>query len=307
MNQDFYNVLGLGEEADANAIKKAYRKLARELHPDRNPDDPESEERFKEVQHAYGILSDAKKRRQYDRQRRFGAMPGDPFQSGRGGQYYQRPDGTFVRMDQGGMASDGGFTDIFDRFFGGTAGMGGDQRQAQHQQQRRPTEAYDRKRTVRISFERMLRGGQISFTLDGEKIQLPFPKGVKEGHRIRIKGKGRPMPNGSKGNLYVTIRINEHTRFWREESNLHTRIEVPVFDAILGAGFQLKTPGNKVLKLTIPAGTQPGDKLRVRGHGVELQKKTGDLIVHIDVQIPDGLSDQQKDLIKRARDAGIRE
>ena len=149
MSEDYYKVLGVDEKADAQTVKKAYRKLARELHPDKNPDDPKAEGKFKEVQQAYEVLSDEKKRRDYDRRRRYGAA-GDPFQTRAGGGYGRSPGGTYTRMDQGFEQSDG-MNDIFERFFGGAAGQGpgGGQRPTS----RAPSsEAYDRKRTVRISF-----------------------------------------------------------------------------------------------------------------------------------------------------------
>ncbi len=318
MAADYYKTLGVTEKTEPDAIKKAYRKLARELHPDRNPDDPSAEERFKEVQSAYETLSDPKKRRQYDRMRKFGGPGGpggSPFSTRTGGQYYQNPDGTYVRMDPGGFDVGGGFGDIFERFFGGAAqggGPGGPQAGSpggsrsgpqQRDPRRKENTAYDRKRTVRISFSRMLKGGKLSFSLDGEKVSIPFPKGVKDGHKIRIREKGRPKPDGSVGNLYVTIRVEDHERFYREELSIHTGLEVSVFDALLGSALHIKTPHGKQLKLTVPEGSQPGDKLRIRGHGVETESKKGDLIVHLDIRIPESLSKEQKELIQQAKDA----
>ena len=307
MNQDLYKILGVAEKADATAIKKAYRKLARELHPDKNQEDPKAEEKFKEVQQAYEILSDDKKRRQYDRMKRYGGGPGSPFQSRRGGNFYRSDDGTYVRSDGMGGGSDPGFSDIFEQFFGGAAGMGGrpstGRPQSAGSQRQRSTEAYDRKRTVRITMSRMLRGGNISFTLDGDKIKIPFPKGVKDGHKVRVKSKGRLMPNGQHGHLYVTIRIDEQPDLWREGSTLHKKAEISVFDALLGAALTIKTPLDRSLKLNIPAGSQHGAKLRIRGHGVETDERTGDLIVHLHLEVPQNLSDEQKELLQQARDS----
>lgn len=310
MSQDFYKTLGVDEKADATAIKKAYRKLARELHPDRNPNDASAEERFKEVQQAYETLSDPTKRKQYDRMKRFGGMggmgAGSPFETRSGFRYRQNPDGTYVRMDPGFDAGPG-FSDLFERFFGGAAGQGpgGSPRGATGGPTRtQDPKAYDRNRTIRISFERMLKGGKVSFSLDGDKISIPFPKGVKDGHKVRVRGKGRPMPDGGRGNLYVTLRVDEDDRFTRDGTAIHTHLSVSVFDAMLGAATQVLSPHGKRLKLTIPEGSQPGDRLRIKGHGVETEKDKGDLIVHLDVFLPEKLTDEQKDLIAQVRDAG---
>lgn len=314
MPKDFYHILGVDDKADASAIKKAYRKLARELHPDRNPDDATAEERFKEVQHAYETLSDPAKRKQYDRMKRFGGpgggmggmgggMGGSPFESRSGFRYRQNPDGTFVRMDPGHDAAPG-FSDLFERFFSGSA-AGQSQRSASGGSPRsRDPKAYDRNRTVRISFERMLKGGKVSFSLDDEKISIPFPKGVKDGHKVRVRGKGRPMPDGGRGNLYVTLRIDADDRFTRDGQAIHTHLSVSVFDALLGASTQIESPHGKRLKLTIPEGSQPGDRLRIKGYGVQTDSAKGDLIVHLDVVLPESLTDEQKTLIEQAREAG---
>lgn len=321
MPEDFYKLLGVPENADAQAIKKAYRKLARELHPDKNPDDPTAEGRFKEVQNAYDVISDDEKRRQYDRMRRFGG-PGEANRTRGGGNFRRSPDGTYVRMDPGGSSGSGfdpgdGFNDIFERFFGGTQGPqgapGGQRAQggsgsppsgsASSGAQTSHSDAYDRKRTVRISFERMLQGGQISFKLDDDHIKIPFPKGVKDGHKLRLRQKGRQLPNGTKGDLYVTIQVEDDPSFWREDLAIHTRIVVSAFDAMLGTSINLKTPFQTTLKLTVPAGSQPESKLRVRGHGVEMESGKGDLIVHLDVRIPDSLTDEQRELILQAKEA----
>jgi len=304
MAADYYKTLGVSEKDDPNVLKKAYRKLARELHPDRNPDDPTAEDRFKEVQAAYETLSDPKKRAQYDRMKRFGGA-GGPFNTRTGGQYRQNPDGTYVRMDPGGFDAGNGFGDIFERFFGNQAqGAPGAQRPRPAESRAKESTAYDRKRTVRIAFSRMLKGGKISFSLDDEKVSIPFPKGVKDGHKIRIRGKGRQKPDGSAGNLYVTIKVEDDERYLRDDLTIHTELEVSVFDAMLGVATQIRTPHGKQLKLTIPQGSQLGEKLRIRGHGIETEAKKGDLIVHLIIQIPETLTDEQKELIRQVRDAG---
>lgn len=304
MPQDFYKILGVDDKADANAIKKAYRKLARELHPDRNPDDASAEERFKEVQHAYETLSDPARRKQYDRMKRFGGMgAGSPFETRSGFRYRQNPDGTYVRMDPE-FDSGAGFSDIFERFFGGAGpGTGGAASGQGRARRQTDPKAYDRNRTVRIAFGRMLKGGKISFSLDGEKISIPFPKGVKDGHKVRVRGKGRQTPNGGRGNLYVTVRVEEDDQFVRDGSSIHTHLRVSVFDALLGASTHIDSPHGKRLKLTIPEGSQPGERLRVKGYGVPSESGEGDLIVHLDIFLPEKLTEEQKDLVRQLRDS----
>ncbi|MGA0255772.1 MAG: DnaJ C-terminal domain-containing protein [Rhodothermales bacterium] len=300
MPNDFYKTLGVKESADAAAIKKAYRTLARELHPDRNPDDATAEERFKKVQEAYETLSDPAKRKQYDRMRRFGGS-GSPFGSSPGAGYRRNPEGTYTRMEPD-FGSASGMSDLFERFFGGAAGPrsspGGNGPSG-----RKAAPSYERNRTVRISFEQMLKGGRIMLSLENEKIAVPFPKGVKDGHKIRIRGKGHTMPGGTRADLYVTVRVKEDDRFTREGLSIHTHERVSVFDALLGGSMRVLSPHGSRLKLTIPGGSQPGDRLRIKEHGVATETEKGDLIVHLDVFLPESLSEEQKTLIAAARDA----
>jgi DnaJ-class molecular chaperone len=318
--KDYYKVMGVQEKATPEEIKKVYRKLAREFHPDQNKDKPGAEERFKEISEAYSILSDENKRKEYDIQRQNpffsgrggpGGQPGqrsqhaDPFSAGRaGGRFYRSPDGTYVRMESsqegrgGGYESDGGFSDLFSSFF-----AGGPQSQQQSQQQQprqRPPSSLDKQKTVNISFRRMLAGGKIEFTHQGEKIRVPIPKGIEDGFKIRIKGKGKQAANGRRGNLYVTVRVDEAPGIWREGIDLHTEAPIGMFEAVFGSDGNIKMPLGQHIKVKIPAGVQPGEVLRVRGRGIETDAGTGNLFVHIRVEIPRDLSKKQKAVLSEA-------
>lgn len=303
---DYYKVLGVKEDATKTEIKKVYRKLARKYHPDHNQDTPGAEERFKEVQEAYEVLSDDKNRRKYDRMRKspFGGSSGDVFTSRGGGQFYQAPDGTYIRMEDagspGGFGSEsplGGLGDIFSQLFGSSdAPPGGPGKQP----------VRDTRRTVRLSFKRMLQGGKIRIKIDGKTMQVPFPKGVRDGYRVRVRGKGRINADGSRGDLYVTFRVNEHHNFIREGNDLHTRVMIRAMEAILGTERSVTDPYGKKIKLRLPSGVQPDEVLRVRGHGIETEREKGNLLVHVEVVIPKDLTEDQKRILDQAaQEAGI--
>lgn len=271
---DFYKVLGVPEDATADALKKAYRQLARTHHPDRNPDDAQAEDRFKEIQQAYEVLGDEKKRQQYDRMRR------NPLSGG--------GDGRSVDMN-----------DIFEQFFGGRPGGGFDPFGG-----RTPQPEPDLKRTVKLSFDRMLKGGDASFTLNGDRISVPFPPGVKDGYRVRLRGKGRRL-GPTVGDLYVTFRTSDEGRFRREGDDVYTTLDVDALDAVVGAVVNVVAPAGKTVKLTIPPGTQNGEKLRIRGLGIpktkDLEGPRGDLFVDVRIVVPTNLTDAQLDAIKKVR------
>ena len=318
--KDYYEILGVDEGASAEAIKKAYRKLARENHPDRNPDNPAAEERFKAIQEANDVLSDPEKRKRYDLSRKnpFGAF-GDTYSTRNGSRYYQNPDGSYVRFETSGgrpgtqdpfgessnpfggsSGGGGGFGDLFSRFFSG----GGDDAFGD---QARPQASADVKTRMRISFDKALRGGKTDVKLpNGETVRIDVPKGVRDGFKIRLRGRGATSPNGQRGDLYVTFRVGEHPRFRREGDDLHVTETVGAFEAMLGTERHIENAYGRRIKLTIPPGTQPGETLRLKGQGVETPKVDGDLYVRIDVQIPKSLTAAQRDLLgEAARKAGL--
>lgn len=307
-NTTYYDTLGVEEDASAREIKKAYRRLARKHHPDRNPDDPEAEERFKEIQEAYSVLSDKEKRQQYDAQRRFGGFGGQGASRGFGQGNGQRQR---VNINQG--FGQGGLGDIFESFFGGGGFRGGSGQSAgpfaqSQQRQRRPQQPRDAETRLHLSFQEALEGGRQTVELpSGESIRLRIPKGVKSGYKVRLRGRGPAGPNGKRGNLYVTFEVGSHPRYRREGNDLHLTETVSALDAMLGTSRRIPTPYGQNIKVTIPAGTQPGERLRLKGQGVQTEKETGDLYVHIEVHIPENLTDTQRETLKAAAEqAGLR-
>lgn len=303
--KDYYDILGVDEDASKDEIKKAYRNLARKHHPDRNPDDPGAEERFKEIQEAYSVLSDEEKRQQYDAQRRFGGGGFGGFDGGRGS-WSQSGGGPEIRFEQGNFddvfGGRGGIGDIFESFFGGR-GRGGDpfQQQQRQRRQRQAAGGQDIETKMHLSFDEALHGGRKQVELPtGESIRLNIPQGVRNGYKIRLRGRGHPGPTGQRGDLYVTFEVGDHPRFRRKGDDIHLTETIDVFEAMLGTDRRIPTPYGQRIKLTIPPGTQPGEKLRLRGQGVKTDDGQGDLYVEIDVDIPENLSDKQRQTLREA-------
>lgn len=327
--QDYYDVLGVDRDASQKEIKKAYRKLAQQYHPDRNPDDSDAEERFKEVQEAYDVLGDEEKRKQYDRGGRnpFGgrgsAGGSNPFGGGRN----PFGEGTRVRFEQRGRGDDpfsemfggaggpgggGGLGDILGQFFGGGGAAGAGRRQRQRgrggrQRRQQRQGARDTETTLRLSFEQALEGGPTQVRLPGgETARIKIPKGARPGMKIRLRGRGKKDAAGRQGDLYVTFRVADHPRFERRGDDLHLTAEVGVFEALLGTERQIENAYGKKIRLRIPPGTQPGASFRLEGQGVETEKTTGDLYVEIDVRIPEDLTDEQRETLEAAaEEAGL--
>lgn len=300
--KDYYKILGISEDASADAIKKAYRKLARTYHPDRNPDDAAAEERFKEIQEAHEILGDPKKRKEYDTMRKnpFGAFGG--FQTSGGSQFYQRPDGTYIRFEQGGAPGDfgdggfGGFGDLFSRFFGGEA-----EAPPRPGPRRRPARGQDAEVRVTLSFKEALEGGKAEVTLPtGERVRVPYPRGVTSGFKVRLKGKGYPLPGSQPGHAYVTFDVSPHPDFRREGDDLYTTATISVFEALLGTSRSVTNAYGGRVKVPISAGTQPGSTLRLRGQGVQTESGTGDLYVEVKITIPENLTAEQEEAVREA-------
>ena len=267
---DYYLVLGVASEATPDEIKRAYWSVARTCHPDRNPGDPGAEERFKAVQRAYHVLSSADRRRAYDAaQVGWGGLDASPHMRARS-------------LDP--LAS---------LFFGDDPPL--DVRGA------------DTEAQVRLSFDQALRGGRTEVRLPGgESVPLLVPKGVRSGLKVRVRERGQRAATGVRGDLYVTFRVDPDPQFRREGDNLHLTETVSAIEAILGTTRQITNAYGQTVKVHIPPGTQPGERLRLRGQGVETDARRGDLFVEVRVTVPRSLTDEQREtLAAAARDAGL--
>jgi curved DNA-binding protein len=292
--KDYYKILGVERNAGEDDIRKAYRKLAMQYHPDRNPNDKQAEERFKEINEAYQVLSDSQKRAHYDRlgsdysnwQRR--GAPGDFNWD----QYGGFPGG--VRVEYGDIddlfGSAGGFSDFFRTIFGrGAEGAGAGTRTRQQPQ------GYQQE--LEITLEEAFNGTTRLLQSDGKQKQVRIPPGVRTGSKVRVAGAG---PNGL--DLYLIVDVKDDPRFERRGNDLHTTATVNVFTAILGGEAEVETLSGKV-KLNVPAGTQPEQVFRLAGRGMPSVKNAsekGDLYVRLKVQIPKYLSPKQRELLEEA-------
>jgi curved DNA-binding protein len=295
--KDYYQTLGVSRNANADEIRKAYRKLAMKYHPDRNPDDKQAEERFKEINEAYQVLNDPQKRAHYDRvgsaysnwQQR-GAPSGgfDWSQFARSAQ-----GGTRVNVeDFGGSFGDDLFSDFFRSIFGGMRGVGSATR---GNPAARGNPAYQQQ--VEISLENAFEGTTLQLQVDGKRKQVRIPPGVRTGSKVRVAGAG---PNGT--DLYLIVQVKENKKFERKGNDLHTNAKVSVFTAILGGEAEVETMAGKV-KLNIPPGTQPEQVFRLAGRGMPHLKSPntkGDLFVRLKVEIPRYLSSKQIELLEEA-------
>jgi len=282
---DLYKVLGLPEDADAAAIKKAFRDLAKKHHPDANPGDKKAEERFKELSQAYEILSDPEKRRRYDAMRSSPyAQPGggDPFGGGGGG---------------GGNAYGGGagsIEDLFEMFFNGGSPFGGGGGRAR----RRPARGADLESEVEVAFEDAALGQPVTVHLAGEDqpLRLNLPAGAESGLRLRLAGQGAAGPAG-RGDLYLTLRVRPSERFTREGLDIVGKATVNLAQALLGATLTVPTlRGDRRLKLQ--PGLAPGTRLRLGGQGIHAEGGPGDHFVELSVGLPKDLDAAEQDQVK---------
>lgn len=297
--KDYYKTLGVDRKASTDEIRTAYRKLAMKYHPDKNPNDKKAEEKFKEINEAYQVLSDEQKRAHYDRlgsaysnYRSTGGRPGDF----RWDDWYQQQAAGQrgnVNMDDlfGNSGGAGGFSDFFRSIFG--EAMRGQGRGNPFVQD---SPGYEQE--LSISFQEAYDGTSRQLQKpDGKKLTVRIPAGVKTGSKVRVAGAG---PDGS--DLYLLIQVEEDGRFERDGSNLTTISTIDVFTLILGGDADVETPAGKV-KLSIPAGTQPEQIFRLAGRGmpnVKEPQSKGDLYVKLKVQIPKYLSSKQRELIEEA-------
>ncbi|MFH2102179.1 MAG: J domain-containing protein [Chloroflexota bacterium] len=295
--KDYYKILGVGRKAGADEIKSAYRKMAMQYHPDRNPGDKQAEERFKEINEAYQVLSDAQKRTRYDQ---LGDSYTDWRQSGapgnfNWGEWSSRPPGG-VQVDIEDLFGEGVFSDFFRSIFGGM-GMPGNQRG-----RGRPRTVRNFQQPVTISLRDAYTGTTRVLDTGSRRVEVRLPAGARNGTKVRVPGIGPAGPEGQTGDLYLVMSIAPDPVFERQGDDLHAEISIDVFKALLGGEAEVNTLSGKVM-LTIPPGTQPGARFRIASRGMprlRSPESKGDLIIQVKVQVPRQLSAKQKALIEEA-------
>ncbi|WP_394686014.1 DnaJ C-terminal domain-containing protein [uncultured Microbacterium sp.] len=300
-DKDFYKVLGVDKSVSAADLKKTYRKLARQYHPDSNPGDAKAEATFKEISEAYSVLNDPEQREEYDQIRAMGSgarfsAPG----AGAGGGF----DDVFSRFGQGRQASSGGFDDFFTMFdqqgggfgsgrfgqtTGGFRGFGGPQKGADV--------------TARTTLDFVTAAKGETITLAGEDnvpFKVKIPAGVSDGQKIRLRGRGRKSPDGGEsGDIVVTVAVRSHPVFTRDGLNLRITVPITFTEAALGATIEVPTLGGDPVRLRVAPGTPSGRVLRVKGRGISTTKGTGDLLAEVQVAVPAHLDDDAREALER--------
>jgi molecular chaperone DnaJ len=362
--KDYYKVLGVSKDASQDEIRKAYRKLAKKHHPDRQEGSKAAEEKFKEISDAYSVLGDPEKRKQYDELRSAG-MRGGAFRGGGAGGWEEAFQG-FSGGGGAGAGGGGGFSDLFSKIFGG-AGGGARRREAPR---RRGANVNS---SIRIPFETAVNGGKVNVTISREKpcpscngtgagdnsrvdtcphchgtgevnrgqgsftvsrpcpscfgrgriiqqpcgrchgagsveapsrVEVNIPKGIRDGQKLRLAGMGQPGSGGAPaGDLLVEVNVASHPLYDRKGRDIYTMAQVDMVDAALGTQVDVQTLQGEV-SVKVPAGTQPGQKLRVPGYGLETSDgRKGDHYVEVQVVVPRKLTDEQRRLLERLKKA----
>jgi len=331
--KDYYKILGVDKKASQKEVKQAYRKLARKLHPDVNPGDPKAEERFKEVNEAYEVLSDNEKRKKYDHL-------GSNWKSGGYNTSWQSSNVNFGDFESifknfGGASTGkkrktsftgfGDFSDFFNTFF--ASGMNGDFSQDMYGAVA-PSRGRDVEYELDVTLREAYSGARRSFYIDRQEkcdscygagrkgnnlcetcggsgmvlkrrqIEAKIPPGVKEGSKIRLKGEGEPAPDGTRGDLYLKIKLLPHEVFKVEGKDLYCELPVSIAEAALGAEIKVPSLNGKQLEMKIPPETQNGRKFRLSGMGMPELKGglPGNMIVEVKLVMPQGLTNREKEL-----------
>lgn len=295
---DYYEILGVSENATQDEIKKKYRKLALKYHPDKNPDNDKAEDRFKQIAEAYDILGDVGKRNQYDRIRKHGneQFHENPFRN-HNDNWHQRSRDIFeeffsTRTSRGSRM--GSEFDPFERF-------------ERTRRQYEPSKGRDLERNVNITFDRAITGGKIEIPIpDGSNIRIDIPKGVRDGYRVRIRGKGYDDAEVP-GDLYVKFNIFPHSEYVRVNDDLYVDLDIDPFEAILGTEKIVKNPYGVRYKVKIPHGTNHGEKFRIKGGGIETNSETGDFYAVVNINVPDLNEDARNRLLDALENVNLLE
>ena len=301
--RDYYQILGVPRTATQDEIKKAYRKLARQYHPDNNPNNKQAEAKFKEINEANEVLSDAQKRQKYDAlgsqwqaYQRMGGQPG-------GFDWNQWTTQTYTASDLNDLFGDGGggFSDFFTQIFG-AAVMRGGTRDARRASTRGPRHGRDREQPVNVSLREAYTGTTLTLQKDSQRLEVKVPAGVKTGSKVRVPGQGEAgREGGAAGDLFLVVNVQPDAHFERDGDDLKTEAVVDLYTLILGGEAAVKTPGGSI-SLKIPPETQSGRTFRLRGQGmpdVRDPARRGDLLVKVQARLPQQLSADEKKLFER--------
>jgi len=286
---DYYKVLGIDKNATQDDIKKAYRKLARKLHPDLNPNDKEAHKKFQQVNEANEVLSDPEKRKKYDQ---YGKdwQHAEQFEQAR-----QSQQQGFGRETFSGDFNEGDFSDFFASMFGDKGSGGFRQRQTKFRGE-------DYHAELKLNLTDVYKTHQQVMTVNNKNIRITIPAGVENGQQIKIKAHGGPGINGGpNGDLYISFHIINNTIFRRDGNDLHTSVDLDLYTAVLGGEIIIDTLDGKV-KLKVKHETQNGTKIRLKGKGFPVYKKEGefgDLVITFQIKIPTNLTEKQKELFEQ--------
>ncbi|HHS50767.1 MAG TPA: hypothetical protein ENN07_06590 [candidate division Zixibacteria bacterium] len=299
-SKDYYKILSVKEGASEAEIKKAFHRLAKEFHPDLHPDKPEAEARFKEINEAFQVLSDPKKRAEYEQLRKYGAG----FRVPPGGGRRQYPQGTVIEgnfEDIFGGAGGGNLGDLFSQFFGGRS-----------QKRSYASKGADYQAVAQVPFKTSVTGGKsrVQFDIPGQgpkTIDINIPAGIRDGGKIRLRGMGAPgYGGGAPGDLIITVRVAKDKFFRREGDDIFADVTIGLKQAVEGAKIRVRTPRGEKVLLKIPPGTQPGTKLRIPGKGFAGKGKAGDFFVVVNVEIPSKLDEKSRELFEKfTEEAGL--
>ncbi len=308
--KDYYKILGVSKSASQDELKKAYRKLAVKYHPDKNEGDKAAEDKFKEIGEAYEVLKDPEKRKKYDQlganwkqyenagynNRNYGYSNFAGSNPGGGSSFYYEGDLGDIFGSSG-----EGFSDFFKSFFGG----GGSRAGSEFSSQQRAFKGSDLQAEMEITLAEAVSGTTRILNIDGEKLRVKTKPGAYTGQELRIKGKGgHGTKGGNRGDIYIKIKVQPDFRYTIDGNNLILKADIDLYTAVLGGKTELDTLSGKI-NVPVPAGSQNGSKLRLRGKGMPVYGKpgvAGDLYVQLNVQIPRNLNQDELKLFKKLRD-----
>ncbi len=310
---NYYEILEVPKSASQDEVRKAYRKLSKKYHPDRNRDNASAEQKFKQVQEAWDVLGDEKKRKQYDQ---FGRVFPEGQEPGAGQSWSSAGPGgarTWSWSSVGGGGAGSGGMDIdLESLFGGLGGTGGFGSRGGFggggfgaQTQARPRRGQDARTEVTVPFHVSAEGGKydVSLSRDGkrESLTITIPPGLDPGSTIRLRGQGHPSANGAEsGDLLVTVNVAPHPYFKREGDSLLVDVPVTPAEAALGAKVEVPTLSDGHMTMTLPPGTSSGAKLRLRGKGLRQKNgERGDLLAVVKIVVPKNLSDHERELYQQ--------